>query len=403
LHLIILVDNYPTAVEFGSLAMAFQFTCPYCFKKTLVEDKYEGQTGPCACCGKAVTLPTLNKSSQHATSKHSASSLYVSSQVAPSILKQDVCDGSPATTSVADSATSDSTIENTAQDIFADRFPSETSLRNASVGNQHAGSSNIPPVVVSRVIEDPGASARRQQHRKYWFLGLGTLGVVIFGFVAYGVIVFLLSTPAFQNLQDQRNRSMSMNYLKRIALALNTYAATHGTYPPAIVYDDKGVPKHSWRVLILRELGEHSLYNQYNFDQPWDSEANLALVSKCPSQYVCPSSSGSWESSYFLVVGGNTIFPDGSPLGPEDISDGLRNTILVVEAQNTTHEWTKPIDYVAGGNSAIKLGGNHKGGFTAVSADGTPLWIPDNTSSTLVDSMITPKGNEQVDVAPFAR
>jgi hypothetical protein len=301
-----------------------------------------------------------------------------------------------------DSATTASSTENANHDLFGDVFSTAASLSNQSVGNQPALAS-VPPVVVSRVAEDPSSSARRQENRKYWIIGLGTLGLVIFGFVAYSSIVFLLSTPAFRNLQDVRNRSMSMNNLKKIALALNAYAATHGTYPPAIVYDGKGVAMHSWRVLILRELGEHSLYSQYNFNEPWDSEVNLAVATKCPSVYVCPNSLSNSECSYFLVVGGNTVFPNGPPLGPEEITDGTRNTILVAEAMNATHEWTKPIDIVYGGNSAIKLGGNHKGGIAASTADGTPLWIPDNTPSTLLDSMITPNGGEQVDVTPFAR
>lgn len=38
--------------------MPFQFTCPYCFKKTLVDDSVAGMTGPCVGCGKEVTVPS---------------------------------------------------------------------------------------------------------------------------------------------------------------------------------------------------------------------------------------------------------------------------------------------------------------------------------------------------------
>ncbi len=37
--------------------MPFQFTCPYCFKKTLVLESLAGQKGPCVGCGKLVTVP----------------------------------------------------------------------------------------------------------------------------------------------------------------------------------------------------------------------------------------------------------------------------------------------------------------------------------------------------------
>ena len=37
--------------------MPFQFTCPYCFKKTLVLEELAGQKGPCVGCGKVITVP----------------------------------------------------------------------------------------------------------------------------------------------------------------------------------------------------------------------------------------------------------------------------------------------------------------------------------------------------------
>ncbi len=37
--------------------MPFQFTCPYCFKKTLVDEAIAGHSGHCAGCGKSITVP----------------------------------------------------------------------------------------------------------------------------------------------------------------------------------------------------------------------------------------------------------------------------------------------------------------------------------------------------------
>src|SRR5687768_5427786 len=37
--------------------MPIQFACPACGKQTTVADQYAGQTGPCAGCGKPVTIP----------------------------------------------------------------------------------------------------------------------------------------------------------------------------------------------------------------------------------------------------------------------------------------------------------------------------------------------------------
>ncbi len=37
--------------------MPIPFTCPYCGAQTSVGDQYAGQTGPCASCGKTITVP----------------------------------------------------------------------------------------------------------------------------------------------------------------------------------------------------------------------------------------------------------------------------------------------------------------------------------------------------------
>src|SRR6476659_7125395 len=37
--------------------MPIAYTCPYCGKSYSVADQYAGQTGPCAACGKPITIP----------------------------------------------------------------------------------------------------------------------------------------------------------------------------------------------------------------------------------------------------------------------------------------------------------------------------------------------------------
>ena len=37
--------------------MPIAFACPHCGKSTTVADQYAGQTGPCAACGKTITIP----------------------------------------------------------------------------------------------------------------------------------------------------------------------------------------------------------------------------------------------------------------------------------------------------------------------------------------------------------
>ena len=39
--------------------MAIPFTCPHCGATTDVAEEYAGETGPCARCGKTITVPPL--------------------------------------------------------------------------------------------------------------------------------------------------------------------------------------------------------------------------------------------------------------------------------------------------------------------------------------------------------
>ena len=39
--------------------MPIPFACPYCQEQTLVEDEFAGQSGPCAKCGKSITVPYI--------------------------------------------------------------------------------------------------------------------------------------------------------------------------------------------------------------------------------------------------------------------------------------------------------------------------------------------------------
>src|SRR6478736_2456891 len=50
-------DEYLLQAPWGNQPMPIQFSCPHCGKHTTVADQYAGQSGPCAGCGKPVTVP----------------------------------------------------------------------------------------------------------------------------------------------------------------------------------------------------------------------------------------------------------------------------------------------------------------------------------------------------------
>ena len=96
---------------------------------------------------------------------------------------------------------------------------------------------------------------------------------------------------------------------------------------------------YSWRVALLPHLGYQELYDQYRFDEPWDSPANSRLIRQMPEVFRHPGDSP--ESNETRYVG----FSGAGALGEslERIMDGTSNTILFVES-STPVIWTKPED-----------------------------------------------------------
>ena len=50
--------------------MPIPFTCPHCGVTTEVADEYAGQTGPCASCGKTITVPPIGGRMGRASAEH---------------------------------------------------------------------------------------------------------------------------------------------------------------------------------------------------------------------------------------------------------------------------------------------------------------------------------------------
>src|SRR3974390_2296192 len=86
-----------------------------------------------------------------------------------------------------------------------------------------------------------------------------------------GVLTALL-LPAVQSARESSRRIQCVNNLKQIGLGLNSYAATHGAYPPLDLYSGKGTGglpfaghNHSPLTRMLSELEQAPLYSAVNF------------------------------------------------------------------------------------------------------------------------------------------
>lgn len=135
--------------------------------------------------------------------------------------------------------------------------------------------------------------------------------------------------------------------LTRIALALQQYQSDYGCLPPAYTTDEDGRPMHNWRVFLLPYLNCTYQYEQYDFDQPWDSPANLELLDLMPQDFRCPTlDEPSGYTNYLIIIGDpeqfpQTLFTPDCGLSLADVTDALADTIMIVEATSAV-PWTQP-------------------------------------------------------------
>jgi hypothetical protein len=149
--------------------------------------------------------------------------------------------------------------------------------------------------------------------------------------------------------------------------------------------DGKGTVPHSWRIAILPYLGYQKLYDEYHFDEPWDSEHNKTLLAKMPAEFRSPADeSDSTCASYFAVTGPGTAFADPAGAKLSEMTDGTEHVVLLVEAKRKI-PWTKPEDIVVASDKPLpKLGEWFAEGWHAGFANGqVKLLSIDNDETTI--------------------
>ena len=302
--------------------MAISFDCPHCRAHTEVDQQYAGQTGPCATCGKTITVP-------------------------------------------------------------------------APAGHE------VPAAVSAAPVSNAPASK--------WS---GTTMVIILAVVGGGMMLLLvggilvaLLLPAVNAAREVARQVECKHKLKQIAAAMHSYHADHGSFPPAYVADDSGKPMHSWRVLLLPYLEQQWLYDLYDFNKPWDSPENSALAGMMPSCYRCPSESdpSAQETSYRVVVGPGTMFPGEKTTTMDAITDGLSDTIMLVESSDSAVGWLEPTDldvtqitFNVNPGGADEISSRHSFGANVAFGDANAAGLGDNVSSETVEAMITASAGETI-------
>ncbi len=178
--------------------------------------------------------------------------------------------------------------------------------------------------------------------RRRFSLRTMLIGVFVVSLLFAGV------AHTYRKLQETKRislRALSQAPLNQVLVALWNYHDTYGTFPPAYIADSEGKPMHSWRVLILPWLEQQALYDQYRFDEPWNSPHNRSLARYMPQSYRSPTEPKSaYRTNVVVIVGPETAFPGARSTKIADFKDGSANCILIAEIADSNINWMEPRD-----------------------------------------------------------
>jgi hypothetical protein len=236
--------------------------------------------------------------------------------------------------------------------------------------------------------------------------GLAIAGIVsacLCTLLSCGLIVpFAVLIPAVQKVREAAARVQSANNLHQMGLAMHMYHDTYGTLPAAGFSDPAkpAVQKRallSWRVAILPYIEQQALYRRFKLDEPWDGPNNKSLLEQMPAIYkrAGDEKTPPGYTHYQVFVGNGAAFEKTQGYGFQDFTDGLANTILIIEAEKAV-PWTKPEDVDFDHNKSMlpMMSRFSPSGFQVLTADGAVRMLNQQLSENTLKAAITRKGRD---------
>jgi prepilin-type processing-associated H-X9-DG protein/prepilin-type N-terminal cleavage/methylation domain-containing protein len=185
--------------------------------------------------------------------------------------------------------------------------------------------------------------------------------------IAIIAILIGLLLPAVQKVREAASRMKCSNNLKQLGLACANFESANSGFPmapynPTFAWMQSYpyTQPHGWTVEVLPYLEQSNVQVQYNYNLAWSDPGNAAIITTVIPNFVCPSAPGGTSASargipdnrgpldympFFSVDPANTYI---SPMPPADqtgqgilgrgvnrrvtdVSDGMSNTLLLVE------------------------------------------------------------------------
>ncbi|QDS97600.1 DUF1559 family PulG-like putative transporter [Adhaeretor mobilis] len=249
-----------------------------------------------------------------------------------------------------------------------------------------------------------------------WFKANASPGPIEWLIILFALVVLLGPLSFF--IPDLRPlspspRSVCNHNLKWLALTLHNYHDVHGRLPLPATAEGPGEPARSWRYEILPFMEGSVLAKNYDKQEAWDGPSNHRLALMEQYGHTCPADTTSpkGETSYFAVIGEETIWSEKNAKAFTAIPDGASMTILLIEASNRGINWFEPRDISIDEAIELMTTGAHAphrpiregfftrnyatvGGRNAVFADGHVEFIPPFKEPAIARALLTAAGGE---------
>jgi hypothetical protein len=266
----------------------------------------------------------------------------------------------------------------------------------------------VPTVEELESLQRRRAAVPQGNSRFNVFLTIGLLASTLVGGVCAVAALFFFFLPGLVRTSSIADASTK---LEQVRLALELYHDRWGSYPPAYIADANGRPMHSWRVLILDELGYSNVKRNYDFSKPWDSIENQALLTEIPAPYAIDVDTAAYsnmDTSIVAIVGDGTLFPGKTPARRSDIKDDPATTLMAVERHESGICWMEPRDlvrsrmsYVINGSGANDIHVLRPEGAVAIMCDGSARTLSPRFSPAALSAITTIAGGENVSLSEF--
>ena len=154
-----------------------------------------------------------------------------------------------------------------------------------------------------------------------------SLLLIVF-FTLLGTCCVGVSLPAVSRVREASRRTVCLNNMKQIGLALLNYESANGEFPTPKI--GRKFP-YSWRVEILPFIEQVNWRKLYDTNRAWDSPENMTWAESAVYCFSCPSLDHGAKTPYKLVTGLGTVFDDDEPAKFGKVLDGTSNTIMLIE------------------------------------------------------------------------